>query len=270
LYVDTHCHLDFNRFDSDRSEVLERARTAGLRRILNPGINLGSSRDAIGLAEANPEVYAAVGVHPNDGLSWDETTLEALRELAKYPKVIAIGEIGLDYYRDRASQYVQKMIFREQLELASEMELPVVIHSRNASKRDERATADVLDIISGWHRDLNSSGSKLAERPGVLHSYGGSLDMALEAISLGFWIGVTGPVTFHKADDLRAVVSGLPVESILIETDAPFLTPQPYRGKRNEPAHVRYVAGKIAELHNLSVENFTEITAANAKRLFNW
>jgi len=270
LYVDTHCHLDFNRFDSDRSEVLERARTAGLRRILNPGINLGSSRDAIGLAEANPEVYAAVGVHPNDWLSWDETTLEALRELAKYPKVIAIGEIGLDYYRDRASQYVQKMIFREQLELASEMELPVVIHSRNTSKKDERATADVLDIISGWHRDLYSSGSKLARRPGVLHSYGGSLEMALEAISLGFWIGVTGPVTFKKADDLREVIAGLPVENILIETDAPFLTPQPYRGKRNEPAHVRYVAGKIAELHNLSVEGLAEITKANAKRLFDW
>jgi len=267
--ADTHCHLDFNLFNEDREQVLERARQAGLLHILNPGIDLASSRLAQKLAETYDSVCAAVGVHPNDSLTWEEAsptgggTLQALRELAARPKVVAIGEIGLDYYRERAPHAVQQAVFRRQLDLAAELALPVVVHNRQAS-------ADVLRILAEWQSGLAKSGSPLADRPGVLHSYAGDLVTARQAISLGFLIGITGPVTFKNALDLQKVVSALPLESLLIETDAPFLTPHPHRGQRNEPAYVRMVAEKIAFLHNRPVSVVAETTSANASRLFNW
>ena len=263
MLVDTHCHLDFNRFDSDRDQVITRARESGLERILNPGINLESSQAVVNLSEKYPEVYAAVGVHPNDGLSWDSRTLRRFRELSNHPKVVAVGEIGLDFYRDRTPKELQIKIFIEQLELAAELTLPVIIHSRDAM-------AEVLEILTGWHKGLVNSHSVLADRPGVLHSFSGDEKFAEKTRMLNFFIGITGPVTFHNARDLQDLVIRLPLQDLLIETDAPFLTPHPRRGKRNEPSNVKFVAEKIAELHQEAYNTVTEITTANATRLFKW
>jgi TatD DNase family protein len=263
VLVDTHCHLDFNSFDSDRPQVIQRAREAGVNRILNPGINLESSRKAIELAESQPEVYTAVGVHPNDALGWQEDTLASLRLLAGNAKVVAIGEIGLDYYRDRAPRDLQRQIFREQLSLAAELGLPVIIHNRDA-------TGDLLEILADWYSSLLASDSLLAGRPGVLHSYSEGVEPARDAMAMNFFIGFTGPVTFRKAPELQRVAEAIPVERVLVETDAPFLAPHPYRGKRNEPAFVRLVAAKIAELHNISYDSIVSHTTANASRLFQW
>jgi len=263
VLVDTHCHLDFNSFDSDRQQVIERAREAGVERILNPGINLDSSRKVVELAYAHPEIYAAVGVHPNDALAWNENTLAGLRALTGDAKVVAIGEIGLDYYRDRAPRELQRQILSEQLSLAAELGLPVIIHNRDA-------TGDILEILVDWHSSLVSVSSSLAGRPGVLHSYSEGEESARDAMAMNFFIGFTGPVTFRNAPDLQAVAAALPVERVLVETDAPFLSPHPYRGKRNEPALVRLVAAKIAELNNSSYDSIASITTANASRLFQW
>lgn len=263
ILTDTHCHLDFDAFSGDREQVLMRARATGLVRILNPGIDLETSRAAIQLAEKYSEVYAAVGVHPNSAMGWDKHTFKQLSVLASHPKVVAIGEIGLDYYRDRAPKDVQKQVFIEQLELAVEKELPVVLHNREASD-------DILNILKGWQAELVKSGTKLAVRPGVWHSFSASLEIVQQALLLGFNIGITGPVTFRNAPELQAIVKALPIERLLIETDAPFLTPHPLRGQRNEPSYVTRVAEKIAELMGLPLLTVTNITTANADRLFHW
>jgi TatD DNase family protein len=263
LFVDTHCHLNFDSFENDRQEVLERARQAAVRRILNPGVDLASSRAAVELAQSNEQVYAAVGVHPNDALSWNEGTIDALEELAEHPKVVAIGEIGLDYYRERAPRDLQMEIFGQQLLLAERVGLPVVIHNREA-------TADILGMLEEWQMGLMATSPMLADRPGVLHSYSDNEANAMQAIDLNLFIGITGPVTFHNAPELQHVVTALPIERLLTETDAPFLTPHPHRGKRNEPAYVRIITEKIAQLRELPVEIVAEITENNAGRLFNW
>jgi TatD DNase family protein len=263
VLVDTHCHLDFNSFDEDRDQIIDRAREAGIIRILNPGINLKSSENALKLADQYPEVYAAVGVHPNDGSSWEAGTISKLRELAAHSKVIAIGEIGLDFYRDRTPRDLQKIMFQEQLDLAAELDLPVVIHTRDSID-------EVLNILAVWCEGLAESQSKVLERPGVLHSFSGDLEEAGQATGLKFLVGITGPVTFRNAKELQDLVIRLPLQDILIETDAPFLTPHPYRGKRNEPARVKLVAEKIAGLHQEAYNTVTNFTTANAARLFQW
>ncbi len=270
MLVDTHCHLNFESFDLDREAVLERAAQAGVGRVLNPGIDLETSRSAVKLAEAFAPVYAAIGVHPNEALSWNASSLDELRQLAAHPKVAAIGEIGLDYYWERCPHDIQRAVFEEQLELAAELGLPVVIHVRNASADDQRSMQDTLDVLSAWQSSLPARAPELAHRPGVLHSFSGDLDAALQAASDQFYIGVTGPVTFKKADILRQVVTGLPVDRLLIETDAPFLTPHPHRGERNEPAYVRFIAEKIAALRNLEPGHLIQITTESAERLFRW
>jgi TatD DNase family protein len=190
--------------------------------------------------------------------------------MAAHPKVVAVGEIGLDYYRDRAPRALQQEVFGLQLELAVELDLPVVIHTRDAGEQDRAATRDILAMLSEWIQGLKAQGSPLVDRPGVLHSYSSGAGFASQVFELGFMIGITGPVTFRKADELRQVVAEAPLERLLVETDAPFLTPHPYRGKRNEPAHVRYVVQKIAEIHNLPFEKVAQITSAGAERLFHW
>lgn len=261
--TDTHCHLDFNAFDPDRAEVIERARRAGVLRMLIPGIDLSSSQNGLQLAELYPEIYAAVGIHPNDSLTWKEDTRQMLYNLAAHPKVVAIGEIGLDYYRDRAPKDWQSRVFQEQLALAAEVELPVIIHSRDSMR-------EMLTVLSGWVEELRSSGSSLIHHPGVLHSFSGTEVEAQQAIDMNFSIGITGPVTFPKAMQLQSVVSTLPLDRLLLETDAPFLTPQPYRGRRNEPAYVLQVAQKIADLRGQPLEKVTAQATANADRLFMW
>ena len=270
MLVDTHCHLNFESFDLDRAAVLAKALQTGVERVLNPGIDVETSRAAVDLAEVYPAVYAAVGVHPNDAGTWSETTLDELRQLASHPRVVAIGEIGLDYYWERTEHTIQHLIFEKQLELAAELGLPVVIHVRDQGPDDHSAMSDALDILRDWQLSLVTRSPDLASRPGVLHSFSGDLKDALRAVSSGFCVGITGPVTFNKADVLRQVATELPVESLLIETDAPFLTPHPHRGERNEPAYVCFVAEKIAALRNLDLDRFSHITTESAERVFRW
>ena len=256
--TDTHCHLYFHAFEEDRDAVLARAWSAGVERILVPGIDLPTSQAALELAESDPRIFAAVGVHPNDAATWDARSLEFLETMAAHPKVVAIGEIGLDYYREGAPRDLQRRVLREQVALAGRLNLPVVIHTRNASPADRSCMADTLQILA-------ESGVR-----GVLHSFSGNLAEAKQTLNLGFFIGITGPVTFKKADELRQVVAAVPLDRLLIETDSPFLTPHPHRGRRNEPAHVRFVAGKIAELHHQPLAVVAEATTENARRLFQW
>ncbi len=267
--TDTHCHLDFQKFDPDRSAVLERAARAGIERILIPGITLTSSRAAVKLAESHPMLFAAVGVHPTEAGTFQVGTLEGLRELAASNKVKAIGEIGLDYYWDAAPHDLQQRVLREQLDLAAELGLPVVIHLREQGDApDGPCAADLLKLLADWVAGLRSRNDPLAERPGVLHSFSGSLATAQQAIRLGFYLGVTGPVTYRK--ERQELIAALPLDRLLIETDSPFLAPAPQRGKRNEPAFVGRIADKIAEIQFYRAEEVAAQTTVNAGHLFRW
>jgi len=254
MLIDSHCHLNFNKFDDDRADVIERAKAEGITAFINPGTNLDDSRQVVNLAGQFPQVYAAIGVHPNDAGEVDEAALGQLRTLAAHPKVVAIGEIGLDYYWDKAPHSVQRRVFEQQLELAGDLNLPVVIHQRDAA-------ADTMAVLRQW----GSSGHSGL----VLHSFSGNQAMADEAIKLGFYIGISGPVTFKNARDLPGIVASLPPERILVETDAPFLSPHPYRGQRNEPARVKLVAEKVAELQKVSFLEMSQQLTKNTVNLFN-
>ena len=270
--TDTHCHLDFEKFDSDRGAVLERAIQAGVERILIPGVTLNSSLSAVKLAESHPVLYAAIGVHPTEVDTFHASTLASLHKLASgTSKIVAIGEIGLDYYWDSTPHDQQQKVLKEQLALAAELQLPVVIHFRE--KGDASAgecASDLLVILEEWGTVLKREKSPLAERPGVLHSFSGTLEMAQAAMSLGFYLGVTGPVTFKNGQRRQELVAALPLDRILIETDAPFLTPHPHRGKRNEPAYVHLIADKIGFMHSTTSEQVATATSENARRLFTW
>ncbi len=261
--TDTHCHLNLNLYQDDLTGVLERAWNAGISRILIPAIDLETSRSAIALAEQDERLFAAVGVHPNDALTWTDSTLDDLRALAGHPRVVAIGEIGLDYYRDHAPHEVQLRILHEQLALAAEIGKPVVLHQREAEQ-------DLWPIMRAWQADLVRMKAPLAARPGVFHSFDGDLAAAQQIIQAGFWLGISGPVTYKNASIRHEVASGLPAEKILLETDAPFLTPHPWRGRRNEPAYVVHIGQKVAELRGMSLEMMAEITTQNANQLFDW
>jgi TatD DNase family protein len=260
---DTHCHLDLEQFDADRPEVIRRAIENGVTRILDPGIDLAASRKAVELAAHYQQVYAAVGVHPNESSSWNDKDLDEISALGRMPRVLAIGEIGLDYYRQRAPVELQKNAFRAQLAAAASLKLPVIVHSR-------QSMADVLSELEIWYNRLAKEGSSLAARPGVMHAFEGSLEDARRAFEMHFYIGVGGPVTYHNAAERQALVSAAPLEQILLETDAPFLTPHPHRGERNEPAFTIFTASKIAELKSLPLSTIAGITSANAARLFHW
>jgi TatD DNase family protein len=277
---DTHCHLDFNKFDDDRTEVILRAQAGGLTHILIPGITISSSRKAVALAESSPILYAAIGVQPNDSLTWEEGSPGELKKLyqngSKLPgdengKIVAIGEIGLDYYWEAAPRQHQKMVLKEQMGLATELELPVVLHLREKQDAEQGACSeDMLEMMTNWMGQLKRTNNPLCNHPGVLHSFSGNIDTAQKAIELGFYIGVTGPVTFSNAQKRQDVIAAIPLEKMLLETDAPFLTPHPMRGKRNEPAYIRSIAGKVAELHNETLAKVAEQTCKNANQLFNW
>ena len=262
MYCDTHCHIDFEDYDPDRAEVLERAKQANLCFLINPGIDLASSKAALSLSLEYPGfIFAAVGIHPNYVSSMANGDLERLWDLAHTQAWVAIGEIGLDYYREYSEPAQQREAFLAQLDLAAQCELPVIIHNREASR-------DLVSILSDWQRGL-PAGSRLKRFPGVLHAYSGSLDEALELAELNFAFGLGGPVTYHNGAERRAVAAGLPLQKILLETDAPFLTPHPHRGKRNEPAYIPLIAAEIARLHKRTPEEVGEITTQNAIRLFN-
>jgi len=287
MLTDTHCHLDFNKFDEDRPAVLERAREAGVERILIPALDYQSSLAGIKLAASHPNIFAAVGFHPTDLDKWEDSSIESLRELIlprstssstesetqDEGRIIAIGEIGLDYYwvKEPDKQAQQREVLKHQLQLAQDVNKPVIIHMREENDAwFGQASADLLVILSEWHQELNTKNHPLKEKPGVLHSFNGNLETAQQAIALNFYIGVTGPVTYKNAEEKRNIIKQLPLTQLLIETDAPFLTPVPHRGQRNEPAFVACIADKIAEIHNTTREQVAEITTANANRLFGW
>ncbi|GAB4523771.1 MAG: TatD family hydrolase [Anaerolineales bacterium] len=239
--------------------------------MLVPGTKVDSSRQALALAEREADIYAAVGVHPNDALTWDTQALQALHALAISPRVAAIGEIGLDYYWDAAPPALQQQVLQAQLALAARVHKPVILHTRDKQNAvDGPCMQDELDLVVAWTRALKTQNHPLAQRPGVIHSFSGSLSLAWQAIEAGFYIGITGSVTFKNAQTLQALVCALPLERILIETDSPFLAPHPYRGQRNEPAYVALVAHKIAALRGLSPQEVAQTTTENAARLFGW
>ena len=261
LLTDTHCHLNLNIFQDDLEQILERAWERGLGRILIPGIDLETSQKAVALSEQHPNLFAAVGVHPSEAGSWNQESLPALKALAAHPKVAAIGEIGLDYYRDQFPRPLQREVLRAQLQLASEMSLPVILHNRESFD-------DLWADVNGW---LEQAAPPRAGGPGVFHSFDGTLEMAQRAIEKGFFIGISGPVTFKNARDRQAVAAALPLDKILIETDAPYLTPHPFRGRwPNEPAFVAYVAEKLADLHKQPLQVIAQATWDNASQLFDW
>jgi TatD DNase family protein len=269
VLIDTHCHLDFNKFDADRADVLMRAQQAGVVRIVIPATSWTSSLSTVNLAGSHPMLCAAVGVHPTEASDVERSTLNDIKRLSKNSKVVAIGEIGLDYYWHTAPHDLQQKVLQEQLDLAAEVNLPVIIHFREKGDApDGPCAADLMKMLEDWANRLRREKSPLVERPGVLHSFSGSRETAERAIGLNFYLGVTGPVTYRK--ERQGIIAGLPLERLLVETDAPFLAPAPHRGKRNEPAYVRLIADKIALLHSCSPEYAAAVTTANAERLFGW
>lgn len=250
---DTHAHLDDRKYDADREQMLERAQEAGVERIVNVGYDLPSSRRSLALAEKYDFIYSAVGIHPHDAATVDQETWAQVQQLAVHPKVVALGEMGLDYYRDLSPRPLQKEVFAVQMELAKQINKPVIIHDRDAH-------GDILELVQA---------SRVGEKTGgVFHCFSGSWEMAKICLDLGFYISIAGPVTFHNARKLTEVATKVPLDRLLVETDAPYLTPEPYRGKRNESAYVAWVLRKIAELRKMEAEELAQYTFDNACRLF--
>ena len=251
MTIDSHAHLEMEAFDGDRDAVLGRAAAAGLTAIVTVGTTIPDCEKAVALARLHPQVYAAVGIHPHEVKGIDAGTYDLLRVLAQQEKVVAIGEIGLDFFHDHSPRAVQLRRFAEQLDLALELNLPVIIHDREAH-------AETLRILQ----------QKKGRLRGVLHCFSGDAAMARECIALGFHLSVAGPVTYRKSEQLRAVAREIPAERLLIETDAPYLAPQPWRGKRNEPSYVVETARCLAEIRGMAVEELERLTEENARRLF--
>lgn len=252
MFIDSHSHLDDERFDQDRDILIKSLKDNKVDIAINIGADLQTSINSVELANKYDNIYAVVGVHPHSASEVSEETLDIFRDMSKNDRVIAIGEIGLDFYYDNSPRDLQRKWFKEQLKLAKELNLPVVIHSRDASQ-------ETFDTI----KEAQDGSLR-----GVMHCYSGSVEMAKEYIKLGFYISIAGPVTFKNARVVREVAEAVPLDRLLIETDCPYLTPEPYRGKRNEPMYVRYVAEKIAEIKNISVEELASATSANTKELF--
>lgn len=253
---DTHAHLHDHWIGDDLPDVIQRAREAGVERIVTIGCSLEDSRAAIAVAERYQGVWATVGVHPHDAKDWDDATADAFRRMAEHEKVVAIGEVGLDFYRNLSPHEDQYAAFSAQLALADELKLPIVIHSRDAHE-------ECYGVLSKW------ADSREREHPvGVIHCFSGDAELAHRYHELGFVISFAGPVTYPKNDVLREAAASLPLEAIVVETDCPYLSPQPRRGKRNEPANVRFMAEQIAEVRGELVEVVARQTAINAIGLF--
>ncbi|MBM3216138.1 TatD family deoxyribonuclease [Candidatus Poribacteria bacterium] len=248
---DTHAHVQIRDFDADRDETLDRARDAGVTTILNVGFSLDTSRKAIRLAERHDDCYATVGLHPHDARDWSSALRDELAKLAEHPKVVAVGEAGLDYYRDLSPRDRQAEAFLGQIALARETNLPLIIHNRDA-------TDDLLRILESDAEGVSC----------LLHCFSADWAAAERALALGCCFGIGGPVTYPKSEALREVVRRLPADRFVIETDAPWLAPQPKRGKRNEPAYVRATAERTADVRRISIEDVAAQTTANARAFF--
>lgn len=251
MFFDSHVHLDDIQFDADRAAVIERALAAKVTHLVNVGADMASSARSMELARQYEHIYAAVGVHPHEAAALTDRDYDDLAEYLTADKVVALGEIGLDYYYDYAPRDTQRAVFIRQLDIARQLHCPVIIHNRDAH-------GDTMSILKREAKGL----------VGVVHCFSGSMEMAEELIAMGWSIGVDGPVTFKNAAKLPEIVARLPAESLLIETDCPYLTPIPYRGRRNEPAFVSLVAERIAEIRRMEVAELAAITEQNAARVF--
>lgn len=258
--IDTHCHLNFDAFDANRDIIIDSAAKVGVTRIIIPAVDVETTQQALDLSQQYEGIFAAVGVHPNSTADFSDDTLAHIEKQSQQPKVIAIGEIGLDYHWDKSPKAKQISSFEAQLELATKRELPVIIHNRDASE-------DVIRILEQWVKDLPEA---LKDRAGVLHSFSAPQEIAERALAIGFYLGFTGPITFKKAEDLRNIARSVPLDKILVETDAPFLTPEPFRGKRpNKPEYIPHIVDRLAGLKTITTDEMASITTENAIRLFN-
>lgn len=251
MFIDSHAHIQLSQFHRDRDAVLKRAAEADVTSILVIGFDIETSREAVALAATHPNIYATVGMHPHDAKDLTPDALKVFRELAAHPKVIALGEMGLDYYRNLSPHLVQKEAFEKQLDLAEEMQLPIIIHNRDAYM-------DILPILEARHEKIR----------GVLHCFTGDVELMHRSLAIGFHLGIGGIVTYPNAKDVQAVAREVPLDRLLIETDCPWLAPQFRRGKRNEPAYVRAVAEKLAALRGTSIEAIGSATTENFRELF--
>ena len=256
MFIDSHAHIDGPEFDADRDQIIERAQTAGVSVILNVGTgdpHSGAFERAIALGQEHDSVYTAIGTHPHDARLYDDEAEEKIKTLVHNERVLAWGEIGLDFHYDNSPRDVQVAVFRRQLQAARECDLPVVIHTREAE-------SETIEILKSEYSN--------AERRGIFHCFSGSKELAQRTIELGFMISFSGIVTFKKAEELRAVAREVPLDHLLIETDCPYLTPIPYRGKRNEPAYVVEVARCLAGIHGVAIDEIGRITSENFRRFF--
>lgn len=252
MLFETHAHLNAKEFDEDRDEVIARARENGVETIVNIGFNAETIPSCLELAERYDFIYAVVGWHPQDAKDMTDEHLEWIEELSRHPKVVGLGEMGLDYYWDTSPRDVQAEVFRKQIRLARKLEMPIVIHNRDAHQ-------DVITILKE---------EKAAEVGGIMHCFSGSWETAKLALDMNFYISFGGPLTFKNAKQPKEVAAKVPLDRLLIETDCPYLTPHPFRGKRNESGYVRYVCEEMANIRGLSYEEMAKITADNARRLF--
>jgi TatD DNase family protein len=252
MFIDSHAHLDMEQFDTDRDEVIQRALSADVKHVVTVGIDVGSSLKAISLTEEYPSVFAAAGIHPHNADVTDGRDLKQIEAICIEKKVVAIGEIGLDFYRNFSSRHNQRIRLKQQLDIAVRSNLPVVVHDREAHE-------EVWKILSSFKGD---------GLQGVIHCFSGDINLAKAFIEMGYFISIPGTVTFPKASLMHEVVAGIPLDTMLVETDSPFLSPIPYRGKRNEPSRVIYAAQKVAEIRGITLDEVATHTSNNARRLF--
>jgi len=252
MLVDSHAHLEMPDFERDLEQVIQRANESGVGYIFTVGTEEKDWKRALEIADSHPSIYAILGVHPHNTKEIGDQTYPTLRELCRNVKVRAYGEIGLDFFRNLSPRNIQLKRFREQIGLAKELGLPIVVHDREA----HRETLEILKL---------EGAGKLG---GVIHCFSGDYEMAKACMEMGFCISIPGSITFKNAEGFREIVKRIPLESLLIETDAPFITPEPFRGKRNEPGYVRYTAQKVAEVKKISFEKVAEVTTENALRVY--
>lgn len=253
MYIDTHVHLNADQYENDVDEVIARALEAGVTKMVVVGFDRKTINKAMELTERYSSIYAVVGWHPVDAIDCTKEDLKWIESLAAHPKVVGIGETGLDYHWDKSPKEIQQEVFRKQIQLAKKVDLPIIIHNRDA-------TADVVRILKEEEADKTG---------GIMHCFGGSVETAKECIAMNFIISLGGPVTFKNAKMPKKVATEIPLDKLLIETDAPYLAPHPYRGKRNEPSYVTLVAEEIAKLKGMSVDEVAKATTANALKIFN-
>lgn len=252
MLIDTHAHLDFDEFKDDMENILAQAKEAGVEKIVVPGVTFQDLDRVIALAEKYDNIFAAVAIHPSEAKSWNEGSYELLKTYAQHPKVVAIGETGLDHYWDKTFNDVQEFVFKEHIRLAKELNKPIIVHDRDAHE-------DTFRVLKE---------TKATEVGVVMHCFSGSVEFAEQCVKQGFYIALGGPVTFKNAHKPKEVARHVPIDRLVLETDSPFLTPHPFRGKTNNPSMVKLVAEEIARLREMSFDELSDITTANAQRFF--